>query len=110
MKGVDLIKATQESGAHALWRGDFSPSPGKQLSLAKDMGLVTYKSLDEALFAVRPSVEPFEVRTVRCADGKSQCALAAARVKAAPYETLLITLQKVKGRWKIERFWPYVDH
>jgi hypothetical protein len=71
---------------------------------------VNYKTLDEAFYPVGKGFEVFDVKTAPCIDRKRTCALAAARLRKAPYEMLLLELKKKNGAWKIVKTWPYIDH
>jgi hypothetical protein len=45
-----------------------------------------------------------------CKDGSGECVLAAARLKNAPYENLLLEYRKVKDEWLLVKTWSLVDH
>jgi hypothetical protein len=112
LRGSALIESSRVLGANTQWRGgpNPSPAPGATITLPKGTLLVNYKSLEEALHRVDSDHELFDVRRAPCQDKNSECALAAAKPRHAPYKLLLIELQRKNGAWKIVKWWPYVDH
>jgi len=82
----------------------------KETRLPAGTELVRYGSLADALFEIGPGQALYDVRIVPCKDGgRAQCAIAAARLKKAPYENLLIEYRKIKGLWRLTKTWSLVD-
>jgi Family of unknown function (DUF6765) len=81
-----------------------------QFSPPKGSRLLKYRTLSEALYEVGPGKELFDFQVVPCKDGKEECALAAARLKNAPYENLLLEYHKQNGRWLLVSTRSLVDH
>jgi hypothetical protein len=113
LTGGALLAESRKFGASAAWptAKEFRPATGATLTLESGTRLVRYKSLEQAFFQPDPKIkEVFSHKVVQCKDGKGQCALAAGRLKKAPYETLLLELRKIKNQWRLVQSWPYVDH
>lgn len=80
-----------------------------EFTVPKGARLLKYASLDEALYEVGPGKELFDFQVAPCKDGKGECALAAARLKNAPYENLLLEYHKKNDRWLLVDTWSLVD-
>ena len=109
-RGPQLVDASRRIKADVQWRGLNEPLPNASVENPAGTALVNYQSLEEALAPISPGMQLFALHGAACLDGKGECAVAAARLKKAPYETLLLELRRVDGRWRIAKAWPYVDH
>lgn len=112
-KGPQLLDLDKRfGGATMIWPGaaEFRPDKTSFVAFSSGTKLVQYRSLNEAFFEIGPDARLFDVRTGPCAKGDGTCALAAARLRKAPYETLLLELKYTNTGWKIMQKWPLVDH
>ena len=113
LRGAALVTESRKYDASAAWpkANEFRPSMGATLKLEPGVRLVKYRTLAEAFYQFDPKIKDvFAYKTGPCKDGKGQCALAAGRLRKAPYETLLLELRRSDGRWQLVEVYPYVDH
>jgi hypothetical protein len=107
---VEQLEATGEELLRVPMIKSLSGVRGfKSPQLPDTARLVNYKRLGEALYPVDVDAQLFHVTTTRC-NGADSCALAAVRLRKAPYAILLIAFRRVEGLWKIEGWAPLVDH
>jgi hypothetical protein len=113
LRGAELVTESRKFDASGAWPGakEFRPLMGKTFKLEPGVRLVKYQKLEEAFYTLDPKIkEVFTYKMATCKDGRGQCALAAGRLRKAPYETLLLELRRSGGRWQLVEVYPYVDH